>query len=282
MADTKISALPASTVPLAGTETLPIVQGGATVKATVASLLNGANLAGSFAPLTANSVFTLAGAADGSTTYQLTKNGATSLAITGSEYAAFGVNPLNIITYVYGDNAYSVAINNFRITKVTTTGHDVLIGDSKITNGNLVIGTAGKGIDFSADPSAAGMTSELLDDYEGGTWTATVKGEITPPTTPVTVTCTYTKIGRLVTVTGLINDADMTGASGTLEVIGLPFTPTVTSIGSGFTNMSSSADVSYIPSGQTRIIFIIATSGITESVSATTGRSIWFTVTYQT
>jgi hypothetical protein len=38
MADTKISALPASTTPLAGTEVLPIVQGGATKQVSVANL----------------------------------------------------------------------------------------------------------------------------------------------------------------------------------------------------------------------------------------------------
>ncbi len=47
-------------------------------------------------------------------------------------------------------------------------------GDQTILDGNLVIGTAGKGINFSADPSAPGMTSELLDDYEEGTWTPEV------------------------------------------------------------------------------------------------------------
>jgi hypothetical protein len=41
MADSKISALPASTVPLAGTEVLPIVQGGSTVKVSVANLTAG-------------------------------------------------------------------------------------------------------------------------------------------------------------------------------------------------------------------------------------------------
>ena len=41
MADTKISALPASTTPLAGTEVLPIVQGGTTVKVSVANLTAG-------------------------------------------------------------------------------------------------------------------------------------------------------------------------------------------------------------------------------------------------
>lgn len=41
MADTKISALPASTTPLAGTEVLPIVQGGATKQVSVANLTAG-------------------------------------------------------------------------------------------------------------------------------------------------------------------------------------------------------------------------------------------------
>jgi hypothetical protein len=37
--------------------------------------------------------------------------------------------------------------------------------------GNVVIATSGKGIDFSANSHAGGMTSELLDWYEEGTWT---------------------------------------------------------------------------------------------------------------
>jgi hypothetical protein len=41
MADTKISALPAATTPLAGTEVLPIVQSGSTVKVSVANLTAG-------------------------------------------------------------------------------------------------------------------------------------------------------------------------------------------------------------------------------------------------
>jgi len=44
-------------------------------------------------------------------------------------------------------------------------------GNVSLPAGNLVIGTAGKGIDFSATSDAAGSTSELLSDYEEGTWT---------------------------------------------------------------------------------------------------------------
>lgn len=51
-------------------------------------------------------------------------------------------------------------------------------GNVTIANGNLVIGTAGKGIDFSATantpfPVYATTESELFDDYEEGTWIPT-------------------------------------------------------------------------------------------------------------
>lgn len=46
MADLKISALPASTTPLAGTEVLPIVQSGTTVQVSVANLTAGRAMSG--------------------------------------------------------------------------------------------------------------------------------------------------------------------------------------------------------------------------------------------
>ena len=54
-------------------------------------------------------------------------------------------------------------------------------GDFEITNGNVVIGTGGKGIDFSAQTTSttAGATAatsagdEVLDHYEKGIWTLT-------------------------------------------------------------------------------------------------------------
>jgi len=66
-------------------------------------------------------------------------------------------------------------------------------GNQTIVDGNLVIGTAGNGIDFSADPSAPGMTSELLDDYEEGTWTPVGNG-----ITLAFASGRYTKIGDIV------------------------------------------------------------------------------------
>jgi hypothetical protein len=69
-------------------------------------------------------------------------------------------------------------------------------GDQTIVSGNLVIGTAGKGIDFSANPNPAGMTSEILNDYEEGTWTPTDASGAA--LTFANVSAFYTKVGRQV------------------------------------------------------------------------------------
>ena len=100
-------------------------------------------------------------------------------------------------------------------------------GDTTLANGNLVIGTAGKGIDFSAQTatsaSGATTTSELLDHYEEGTWTAELKGSTASATTPVTVAAQYTRIGRQVNVSALFSNVDTTGATGDMLISGLPF-----------------------------------------------------------
>jgi hypothetical protein len=96
-------------------------------------------------------------------------------------------------------------------------------GDQTIVDGNLVIGTAGKGIDFSADPSTAGMTSELLNDYEEGTFTPAItasSGTITSFTLGV---CNYTKVGRMVTVNFSVTITNAGTGAGSLNVP-LPFT----------------------------------------------------------
>jgi hypothetical protein len=96
-------------------------------------------------------------------------------------------------------------------------------GDQTIIDGNLVIGTAGKGVDFSADPSAAGMTSELLDDYEEGTWTPGQGGGVTV-VGAFSSSGTYTKVGRLVTVRFVVaGSTSIAVNSGSSFVTGLPF-----------------------------------------------------------
>lgn len=96
-------------------------------------------------------------------------------------------------------------------------------GNQTIVNGNLVIGTAGNGIDFSVDPNAPGMTSELFDDYEEGTWTPTQGAGLTV-VGAFSSDGIYTKVGRLVTVRGrLVGSTSVVAAAAGILCGGLPF-----------------------------------------------------------
>jgi hypothetical protein len=88
-------------------------------------------------------------------------------------------------------------------------------------NGNIKFTSTGQGIDFSANGNAAGMTSEVLDDYEEGTWTATV---VWGSTTGGTITSNYVKIGQLVYFEGGTSTvASSTSTAGLVYITGLPF-----------------------------------------------------------
>jgi len=143
MADTKISALPASTTPLAGTEVLPIVQSGATKQVSVANL---------------------------------------------------------------------------------TAGRAVSAAELTLSTGNLIIGTSGNGIDFSATPGTG--TSELLADYEEGTWTPLISADGTgsPAFISTSAIGSYTKVGRQVTITCEYTYTSIGTVGGSFAVMtGLPF-----------------------------------------------------------
>jgi len=121
------------------------------------------------------------------------------------------------------------------------TNHDATVdslqcesaGDVNIPIGNLVIGTNGKGIDFSAQTATATgtTTSEILDSYEEGNWTGSLTSA-TPPSSVPTATGTYVKIGRQVTVNIIFSNKNTTGGSGKMYVSGLPFTAAAGHVGS--------------------------------------------------
>jgi hypothetical protein len=95
-----------------------------------------------------------------------------------------------------------------------------VVGKIKLSD-NLVIGTSGKGIDFSATSGTG--TSELLADYEEGTWTP-VATSATGAITTYTSDGFYTKVGRIVTVQGFVLLTDVGTAAGALNIASFPFT----------------------------------------------------------
>jgi len=105
----------------------------------------------------------------------------------------------------------------------------------KIDLGNVVIGTAGKGIDFSAQSSpASGMTSELLDHYEEGTFTPTLHDNSNSDSESVAYSMQvghYVRIGRIVhcQLAMTVTDLGTLTTSQIAKVAGLPFTSSSTS-----------------------------------------------------
>jgi hypothetical protein len=298
MADKKISALTSASTPLAGTEVLPIVQGGATVKTTVDSLIPSTvarlNQAQTFTGqqtfsngIITNSIYTdvgseiiVNGTFDSVTTGWTAANTATltivaggisgnALQVSGTSYGRADQSFTTIVGCKYQVSAYykngttsgifrvssaaggagdivDLAVSNANWTQLTTTftatttttfvnlfenASGTMLWDSisvkqfalsiasdAFIAGNLIIGTSGKGIDFSADGQAAGMTSELLDDYEEGTWTPSIGGDATYTTR----TGRYTRVGRLVTfMCDLTINVAGTGDKGNIS--GLPY-----------------------------------------------------------
>jgi hypothetical protein len=149
MADSKISALPASTTPLAGTEVLPIVQSGATKQVSVANLTAG---------------------------------------------------------------------------RAVATGALTVTGDATLSTGNLIPSTAAKGVNFTANTPAAGMTSQLLNWYEQGTWTPTQGGGLVVLGT-FSSAGNYTRIGNIVYLQGFVaGSTSVAFANGGATICGgLPF-----------------------------------------------------------
>jgi hypothetical protein len=97
-----------------------------------------------------------------------------------------------------------------------------LPGDVTLSTGNLVIGTSGKGIDFSA--TAGTGTSELLADYEEGTWTP-AQGSGLTVVGAFSSAGTYTKVGRQVTVVFSVSGATTIAVTaGGIITNNLPFT----------------------------------------------------------
>ena len=92
-------------------------------------------------------------------------------------------------------------------------------GNFEIVNGNLVV-ASGHGIDFSATADGHGTPSELLDDYEEGSFTATLSGSGWSYTNQYGF---YRKVGTIVHVSIWIQASGGPNNSSSL-LITLPFT----------------------------------------------------------
>ncbi len=97
-------------------------------------------------------------------------------------------------------------------------------GDVEINDGNLKL-ASGHGIDFGATADSSGtITSEILDDYEEGSYSPTLTGSGGGSFALNPHALRYTKVGRVVHVSGRLYIYSSSGLSGSEVRMSLPYT----------------------------------------------------------
>jgi hypothetical protein len=307
MADKKISQLTAATTPLDGTEVLPIVQSNSTVKVT-----NNDLRPKQIQSNATSGVLQVAGPSAAATRVMTTPDANFTVARTDAAQTFTGMQTVNAPIRT-NSNAAGVAggfylqphavvdSRNWRVTNDVLAYGDFAIqqsttqtgttytqpfyisptGNIQASTGNFVVGTSGKGIDFSVTSEGSGtMTSELLADYEEGTWTPT---DASGAGIALTVySAKYTKVGNLVTVTGAI--AYAANVDGTAAKIGgLPFASSVyTTVPMTYYNNGSVPMIGYV-APNTSDILVVSDVNLTIAITNNIMSSCFslFSATYQ-
>jgi hypothetical protein len=225
MANAKISALTSATTPLAGTEVLPIVQSGSTVKV-----------------------------ANNDLRPKQIQSNATSgvLQIAGPSAASTRV----------------MTTPDANFTAARTDAAQSFTGDQTLSTGNLIQGTAAKGINFTANTPAAGKTSQLLNWYEEGTWTPSLKFGGAAVGMIGSYTGRYTRTGRMVYAYASITLTTKGVSTGYASVTGFPFS----SADACSCVVDPVADLTGLTAGGSTFLTISAAEGYL-LIQTTTGRT---------
>jgi hypothetical protein len=237
LADVKISGLPASTVPLAGTEVLPIVQGGATKQVSIANVTAGRAVSALSVTTDTNKAASSAGGAlqanNGTVCLQWGAGGGSGLIFDGgvSSTAAnaaivfsptgtgtVAISPAGALT-VNPTTASTINNVSIGVTTAAAGGFTTVKAATTIGVGAATPSSSGAGITFPATQSAS-TDVNTLDDYEEGTWTPTDNSGA-----GLTLTVNYAKyvkIGKSVTVAGYVT-YPATADVAVVSLAGFPF-----------------------------------------------------------
>ena len=201
MSDKKISELTALTAP-DGAEELVVNDSGTSKKITIDNLITGIddNATSTAITIDASENITLDGwVATNGEYYKLNDAGATIGGIYRSG-AIFGTSATDMSVFTEAGKVIHFSVNGVAAPVATVTSN---------------------GLTFNGDTAAA----NALDDYEEGTFTATLRGDSTEPGTLITAnTAKYTKIGNTVHLTISFEAKNTTGYSGDMSISGMPFT----------------------------------------------------------
>ena len=113
------------------------------------------------------------------------------------------------------------AVTSAKIADNAVTSANIADADLTLTSGDFIFATAGKGICLGVTSNTDANT---LDDYEEGSWTGTLGGTTSNPSSTITATGYYEKIGTFVHVAINFSTCNTSGAAGMALIHGLPFT----------------------------------------------------------
>ena len=137
-----------------------------------------------------------------------------ALTISSANSAIELTSATNVVQATIASSAQGLAVEG-----IGTAGIRFFTSTSGATTERVRI--TDNGLTFNGDTAAA----NALDDYEEGTFTATVAPNVSGTITVSVNTCTYTKIGRQVTIKGQLVVGSVASPVGTAIAIGgLPFT----------------------------------------------------------
>jgi sorbitol-specific phosphotransferase system component IIA len=122
-----------------------------------------------------------------------------------------------------------ISSNNVGLRFDGSNNHIIPVNDALATRDNAIdIGYSGGRIKdlYLGGGAYIGGTgaANYLDDIEEGTFTATLNGGSTHPSTRLTTTGYFTKVNQMVHIGINFNDVTTTSYSGSISVFGLPFT----------------------------------------------------------
>ena len=185
-----------------GSERVRITSGGSVLVGKTATTLttDGVRIDPSLAAITASSTSTNQSTANGATLYLINSSATDNNFSNIGGYNSNGLvtSQINFINTSHSSRTGDITFRTHTGSSMPERLKIASGGDVTVNTGNLVIGTSGKGIDFSATSDLSGSSSELLDDYEEGTYTSVLTGS--GGGTHNIVGCSYVKTGRQVSV----------------------------------------------------------------------------------
>ena len=287
MADKKISQLTAATLPLAGTEVLPLVQTSTTKKVAAADIIAGVTVSSGFSTSITGGGTVYVGASNSYGDLALLKNavGTTKVGVSNNDGTAnsgatfssyYGGTEIGAFGHYWDGGAFINRIKYFG-TQEFAEGTTVRVriaqtsGNLTAVTGNFVVGTAGKGIDFSANGG------DVLTQYDEGTWTPVVTAS-SGAITSYTSSGSYTRVGRMVTATVNAKVTNAGTGSGAL-IVTLPFTSNAAQVYTcaGRDDNTGLAIQGRIPTGTPTVLYIVSYSNTSVVLTNT---EVFVTITY--